>query len=129
MERLDSALVHHSHILRLQRPSILAGLEHAWGIHSALERVALPAEEVIGMRAVALLVTIAQEERVRTVLGPHGVELSCIPQSLVGYLRHAYGVRGRAWAGRLECLFHRAIHMRLMVGAIEVLAVPASSKS
>ncbi len=67
----NATLVHLSRRLRLQGLSVLAGLEHARRVHGAMERVSLPAEEVIGVGAVALLVAEAQDERVRPVRGPH----------------------------------------------------------
>jgi hypothetical protein len=76
---------------------------------------------------IAVLVTKAQDKGVLAVLGPHGVELSCIPQSLIGNLRYPDWVRGWARASRLERFFYRVVHMRLVVGTVKVLAVPASS--
>jgi len=122
---LDSALVHWSYALGLEWLSILTGLEHAGRVHCALERVTLPAEEVICVGTVALVVTHAQEERIRAILGPHGVELSCIPQSLIGYLWHTNWVRGWARTRGLEGSLYSVKHVRLVVRAVQILAIPA----
>lgn len=81
------------------------------------------------MGSVAAAVAVAQEERVGAILGPHRVKLRGVPQRLVGYLRHADGVRGWAGAGGLECILCCVEHVGLVIRAIEVLAVPASFES
>jgi len=91
---LDLARVHRGHCLRLERSSVLAGIEHARVVHGLLERVGLPAESVISVSSKALGIARAQDERLRAVSGPRKVvELSCIPQSLVGKLWHTDGMR------------------------------------
>ena len=50
---LDLASVHLLHALRLERISVLATVEHAVGVHGTLERVTLPAEDVVGVLSVA----------------------------------------------------------------------------
>jgi hypothetical protein len=124
--RLNRALVHSGGLLTLEGPSVLASREHARAIHGLLERVALPAEQVVGVRAVALIVAVAQEERIRAITGPHVGELSSIPERLVGDLRHADRVGCRAWSRVLESFFCGGEHVRLMVWAVDVFAVPAS---
>jgi hypothetical protein len=42
------------------------------------------------VRTVAPVIVIGKEEGVRTVSGPHVVELCRVPKRLVRYLRHAY---------------------------------------
>ena len=125
-EGLDGALVHVGHGLRLERAPVLAALEHAGRVHGALERVALPAEEVVGVGAVALVVLgEAEHEGVGPAAAPHAVELGRVPEGLVGDLGGADRMRGRAWPGGLEGLLGRVVHVRLVVGRVEVLAVPA----
>lgn len=85
-ELLGSTLVHSLDILRLERPSILTSLEHARVVHSALKRVALPAKEIVSVRAIALGVAVAQRERVGSVLWPHVLELRGVPKCFVGDL-------------------------------------------
>jgi len=54
------------------------------GVHGLLERITLPAEDVIGVLAVAGLVARAQVERLRAVLGPGRlvVEAGGVPDDL-----------------------------------------------
>lgn len=78
------------------------------------------------MGAVALAVVVAQGEGLRAVRGPHAVELGRVPERLVGHLRDADRVRGRAGVGVLERVLHRVVHVGLVVRAVDVLAVPAS---
>lgn len=93
-----------------------------------LERVVSPAEEVVGVCAVALVVVVAEEEGVRAVLGPHLIELSSVPERFVGDLRHAHRMGGGACTGRGEGFFGRVVHVVLVVGRVDVLAVPASNE-
>lgn len=78
---------------------------------------------------VTALVAVAEDERVRSVLGPHVLELRRIPERLVCELRHADGVRG--WAGGAGCETRGLgiIHVCLVVWAVEIFAVPASVES
>jgi hypothetical protein len=126
-EILDSALVHGVNGLRLERTAVLASVEHARGVHSALERISLPAEEVIGVCSESLLVTVAQDEGVAAIRGPHVGELGGIPQSLIRDLGNTDGVGCGARAGVLERVADGVVHVSLVVGRIEVLAIPASS--
>lgn len=126
---LSSALVHLSDGLRLERLAVLAGVEHARRVHGALERIALPAEHVIGVGAVgmAFLVAVAEDEGVGAVGWPHVLKLGSVPERLVGELGHANGVRRRALGACAEAGGLRVVHVRLVVGAIKILAVPAAA--
>jgi len=96
-----AALVHGGNILGLERLSVLAGLEHARVVHGALERVALPAEEVVGVAAVALGIAKAQRERV-AARRPERV-VACAFESAVGSVLLMWHAVGRA---RRRCLLH-----------------------
>jgi len=67
------------------------------------------------------------DKRLRSILGPVllVVELLGVPNNLVHELGHADGVRGRARATALEGASLGVRHVALVVGAVEVLAVPA----
>jgi len=123
---LDLASVHCRDALRLERSSVLAGLEHASVVHGALEGVTFPSENVISVSSVATAVVVAHEERVLAVGGPHVGELGSVIQGLVSDLRYTDGMRGGARAGVLECVSDGVEHVRLMVGRVEGLAIPAS---
>lgn len=96
-------------------------------VHGALERVALPAEDVVGVGAVAGAVLVAPDERLRPVLGPEVavVERPRVPHGLERHVWHADRVRGRAGPVRHEAAPARVVHVVLVVGRVEVLAVPA----
>lgn len=72
------------------------------------------------------LVAIAQKEGLGSVRGPHAVELGRVPKRLVCELWHSDGMGGRARIGVEEGTSAGVVHMRHMVGAIEVHTVPAS---
>jgi len=80
----------------------------------------------MGAVGITTLVTVAEDEGVRAILRPHIFELGCVPERLVSQLRHADRVRGWACASSSKAGWLRVVHVRLMVGAVEVLAVPAS---
>ncbi len=88
--------------------------------------------QVITVCSVAALVQIvvAPDEGLRAVRRPQGlvVVVSRVPHGLKGDLRHANGVRGRASTGSDESSFPCVVHVILVVGAIEVLAVPAGGE-
>src|SRR3954470_19785488 len=65
------AVVHGRHGLRLERLAVLARLEHARVVHGALQRVALPPKEVVGVRREAL--AVARAEHKLAALGDLGV--------------------------------------------------------
>ena len=125
-EALDGALVHLGRGLRLERPAVLAGIEHAGRVHGPLERVTLPTEDVVGMGAVAVIIAVAHGERLGAVGGPKAVELGGVPESLVGNLGHADGVRGRAGTSSHESSTAGIVHVGLVVRAVLVLSIPAS---
>lgn len=57
------------------------------------------------------------------------VELGGVPDGLVGHLWHPDGVRRRAWGSGQETIHvDGVVHVRLVVGAVEVLSIPASKK-
>lgn len=57
----DAALVLLSCALDLE-DAVAAVLEHAVGVHGALERVAFPSEDVVGVGSVALAVVVTPDE-------------------------------------------------------------------
>ena len=118
------ALVGNSHRLRGSRAA--AGVEALGLVHSALKCVTLPAEHVVGVSTKSASTLEAPYEGVGA-RSPQAVELGRIPNSLVDYLWHANRVGCWAWASVDEASSRDSVvHMRLMVGAIEVLAIPAS---
>jgi len=123
---LDRALIHIRHALALERLPILARVKHARRVHRALERIALPPKHVIRMRAIAEMVAIAEDKGVRPVRRPHVVEAGRVPERLEGELGHAHRVGRRAGAGGREGFLDGVVHVRLVVGGVEVLAVPAA---
>jgi len=78
------------------------------------------------MGTIALVVVVREEEGIGAILGPHAAELSSIPECLIGNLWHAHWVRRRTCAGNRECLLGCVVHMILVVGRVDVLAVPAT---
>ena len=78
------------------------------------------------MGTVALVIVVRKEERVGAILGPHVAELSSIPECLIGNLWHAHWVRRWTCAGNSECLLGCVVHMILVIGRVDVLAVPAT---
>jgi hypothetical protein len=80
------------------------------------------------MRAIALVIAIRQKKRIRPVLGPHAGKLCGIPQRLVRDLRHAHRMRGRARVGVGKGFVLRVEHVVLVVGAVDVFAVPAAGE-
>jgi len=120
---LNLALVGDRHILL--GDSTAAIVEALRLIHGLLERIALPAEHVISVSTKATSTLEAPHKWVRT-RSPQAVELGGVPYSLVDDLWHANGVGGRAWASIGETKSANGIvHVRLVIGAIEVLAIPA----
>jgi hypothetical protein len=67
------------------------------------------------------------DEGIRGARRPHAVELGRVPDGLVSQLRHADRVGSRA-RGRVDeaVTGNGVVHMRLVVWAVEVLAVPAA---
>ena len=96
-------------------------------IHRTLKRIALPAEHIVGVRTIPTRTLKAPDKRIRRTGRPHAVELAGIPRRLVGYLRGAHGVsRWAGWSVDEAVGFDGVEHVGLVVGAVEVLAVPAS---
>lgn len=125
----DGTGVHLGNSLRLEWLAISASIEHAGGVHGLLKRISLPAEEVVSMRGVALLISGAPDEWLGSIGGPVGlvVELSCIPKSFKGDLGQSNGMRCGARAGGSEStVLCCCKHVILVIGAIEVYSVPAS---
>jgi hypothetical protein len=73
-------------------------------IHSNLQLVSLPAEDVVGVLPVAGAVAVAEDKGLRAVGGPKVlvVEGSSVPDDFVHELRNADGVRGGAGAAKVE---------------------------
>ena len=78
------------------------------------------------MGTIALVVVVGEEERVGAVFGPHVAKLRSIPECLIGNLWHAHWVGRRTCAGNRECLLGCVVHVILVVGRVDVLAVPAT---
>ena len=111
-------------------------LEHAVAgiavrVHSPLQRITLPAEDVVAVRAVSGEVTIAPYERLAAVLGPEAlvVEGSGVPDDLVEKLRNLDWVASRAGAVALESTAGGISNMRGVVCGVQVLAVPAGREA
>jgi hypothetical protein len=123
---LDGALVRRGHGLLLDGAAAI--IEALGLVHGTLKSIALPAEQIIAVSAVAAGVGAkAPHERVRVARLPHAVELAGIPSDLKGDLRHADRVGFRASGRVVEVIrVDSVIHVRLVVGAVKVLAVPAS---
>ena len=119
-------------------------------LHSMLKRVILPTEHVIAMLSIAragqycqyggfkrvggtiLRITVAQDERLRAILRPVFllVEGAGIPDNFVVNLRDLDGVRRRALSGdggKAGGAVGGVRNVINMVGAVEVLSVPATS--
>jgi hypothetical protein len=123
-EVLDGALVGNSHGLLLDGSATI--VEALGLVHGALKGIALPAEHVVGVCAESVLALEAPDEGVGAT-GPQAVELGGVPNSLVGQLGHTDGMAGWArWGVGESIVFDGVEHMRLVVGGIEVLAIPAS---
>lgn len=78
------------------------------------------------MSTIAFVVVIGKEEGVGAILGPHVAELRSIPKRLVGDLWHANRVRRRACACGTEGFFGCVIHVILVVGRVDIFAIPAT---
>ncbi len=127
--RADGALLGHVDGLGLETGAL--GTHAAAGVHGLLEGIALPAEDVIGVLAVAGVVTRAEVEGLRAIGGPLRlvVELGGIPDNLVHQLRDPDGVRRRARAAQAEEVGgarRRVGDVVLVVIGVEVLAIPAA---
>lgn len=134
---LYSALIHIGNRLRLQHPRhprTTTAVKHARAVERALQRVALPAKDVVGVGAVPLIVHERPDKRLLGGKGPVGVagpqvfEGARVPHGLVRQLRHLDGVR-RGALGPVEeaalAFGFGAEHVGLVVRAVEVHAIPA----
>ena len=124
---LNRALVSNTHRLLLDRPAPI--IEALGLVHGLLQGVALPAKHVVGVGARAVGAALeAPHEGVLVRLGvPEVVELGGVPLDLEGNLGDADGVR-RGTGGRVgEALGgDGVVHVGLVVGGVEVFAVPAA---
>lgn len=80
------------------------------------------------MGAVAVAVAVAEGEGVGVAGVPETVELGGIPEGLVRDLGNAHGVGSGARAGIDEGSLLGVEHVRLVVGAVGVDAIPAAVK-
>lgn len=96
-------------------------------IHRLLQTVVLPAEHIISVASVAGRVARGPHERLPAVgeVRRVAVERARVPHSLEQDLREPHGVRRRAGAAGLEGARLRVRDVVLVVGRVEVLAVPA----
>lgn len=110
--------------LRLQ---LRAAVVAAAGVQRALQGVPLPPEHVVPVPPVPRAVVHAVHERLAAVLRPQRrvVELPRVPHHFVHHLRQAHGVRRGARGGGLEGAAGGVGDVAFVVGAVEVLAVPA----
>ena len=103
-------------------------MEHATIIHRALQTVSLPTEYIVGVGAIALAVHERPHKGLRPILRPHVLEGSRVPHGFVRDLRDADGMRGRTRTSFKEAAFCGGVHVRLVVGGVEVLSVPAGGE-
>jgi hypothetical protein len=82
---LHNTLVADSRLLRLQATTVSPHAALSI-VHSLLQRVVLPAEDVVAVLAVARVVSRGEVEGLRAVGGPVGfvVEFGCVPYDLGG---------------------------------------------
>lgn len=107
------------------------GAHAVGGVHALLQLVILPAENVVAVLAEARVVAVAEVEGLRAVGGPEAlvVEGRRVPDDFVHELWNADWVRGRAAAAEAEEVggaAGRVGDVRLVIGRVEVLAVPAA---
>ena len=110
------------------------GTEASRRIHALLEFIVLPAKHVVTVLAETSVVTVAEIEGLRAVGGPDAlvIEGSGVPYDLVHQLGNADGVAGWAAASKTEEVGGTGGwvgNMSLVIGRIEVLAVPATVSS
>jgi hypothetical protein len=126
-EVLDSAPVRHIHLLFLDGSTAI--IEALGLIHSLLQSITLPSEHVIGVGTIASGTAFkAPHEWVGTARRPHAIELGRIPDSLEGHLGHTDWMRRGALGCAVEAFgVYGVIHVRFVIWAVEVLAIPAST--
>lgn len=128
--RLDAALLGLVNGLRLH---VLAlGAHAARCIHTLLESIALPPEDVISVLAIAGVIAIAEVEGLGAIRGPLSlvVERSGVPDNLVHELRNTDGVTGWAVASQAQessRAIGRVGNVRPVIRAVKIFAVPATS--
>lgn len=122
---LHSALISLGHLLFLDGPAAI--IEALGFIHRLLQRGALPPEHVIGVGAGAVALK-GPYKRVAVLGGVPGVgELLRVPGDFEGDLGNAHGMGGRTGGRVVEVLgVDRVVHVGLVAGAVEALAVPAA---
>jgi len=129
-EGLDGAGLHL--VNRLREEAAALGAEAAALVHGLLERVVLPAEDVVTVLAEAGVVAhreiegLARRRPERPV-----VELGCVPDHLVHELRDLDWVSRRAGAWSAEEVGRARVGVGdvvLVVGRVKVLAVPAAGE-
>jgi hypothetical protein len=93
---LNCALLRRRNILVSHRLAL--GTHAVRRIHSNLQLVALPAEDVVGVLTVAGAVSVAKDKGLRAIGGPHAlvIEGRSVPDDFVHELGNADGVRGGA---------------------------------
>ena len=113
--------------LPLQRRAPIAG---TLAIHGPLQGISLPAKQIIAVDAIASVVAVAPVERLGPIGGPLGlvVELARVVHDLVHDLRDLDGVAGGAGAAALKGAAGRVGDVAPVVGAVNVLAVPAGGE-
>jgi len=109
---------------------LAAGTEAARRIHTLLKSITLPAKDVIGVLAVAGIVTVAEVEGLGAVGGPLllVVEGGGVPDNLVHQLWDADRVASWAVASDVQergGAASRVGDVALVVGAVKILSVPA----
>ncbi len=121
---LDVALVRLGHALGLQSVA-----QERRGVHSTLESIPLPAEEVIGVAAIASAILIAPSEWV-SIRPPATGTYRLNPVVFHMVSRATCGMRmgceDRASTGSNKSSLARVVHMILMVRRIEILCRPSS---
>lgn len=127
-----SAGVHRVVALSLEGAAAVGGTEGVEAVvHSTLESVAFPSEDVVTVMSIPGGVTLREDEGLAAVGGPHVAELSSVPSGLEENERHARGVRSRAVsvhqddtrAGVDTSL--EELHVAGMIRGVKVLSVPA----
>jgi hypothetical protein len=98
-------------------------------VHSTLEGITLPAEDVVGMLSIPSRVTHGEHEWL-TGAGPHAVKLTSVPDDLEEEQGHSDRVARRAGPNVEEETISAdsssgVSHVRSMVSRVEVFSVPA----
>jgi len=125
---LDLARVLQLHRLRLEH----GGRDIRMTIHGLLEGIIFPAKDVIRMVREARRVATRPDEgliSISEVRGVDVVERARVPDGLQQDLRQTHGVRGGARTARLEGSGLRVSDVVLVVGRVQVLAVPAGGET